>query len=112
MSGDTLRRVASVIRLQPDAIEAYEALHTDVWPAVLRQIRSSGIRNYSIFRYGNQLISYFEYVGDDYEADMRAMAADPETQRWWQLCEPMQQPVAERVATEWWHVVPEVFHAD
>ena len=29
------------------------------------------------------MFSYFEYVGEDYEADMAKMAADPATQRWW-----------------------------
>ena len=47
--------------------------------------RRSNIRNYTIVREGPQLIAYFEYVGDDFAADMAAMAADPETQRWWAL---------------------------
>ena len=33
------------------------------------------------------------YVGDDYAADMAAMAADPETQRWWEITNPMQEPL-------------------
>jgi len=28
------------------------------------------------------LSSYFEYVGNDFEADMAKMAADPTTQEW------------------------------
>lgn len=106
------RRVAQVIRLDPAATEEYERLHAAVWPGVLAQIARSGIRNYSIYRYGELLFSYFEYVGDDFERDMATMADDPDTQRWWAVCGPMQRPVAEREPGEWWHTLPEVFHTD
>ncbi|HCS59955.1 MAG TPA: L-rhamnose mutarotase [Microbacterium sp.] len=107
-----MKRVAQVINLDPEQIEEYERIHREVWPDVLAQIEASGIRNYSIYRYGTMLFSFFEYVGDDYVADMAAMAQDPTTQRWWALCEPMQRPVAEREEGEWWHALPEVFHVD
>lgn len=107
-----MRRVASVIGLAADGIDAYETLHADVWPAVLERIAASSIANYSIYRHGELLFSYFEYTGADYEGDMAAMAADPATQQWWELCGPLQRPVAERGAGEWWHELPEIFHAD
>lgn len=105
-------RIGQVIGLDPEGIEEYEALHAAVWPDVLAQIARSGIRNYSIFRYGTLLFATFDYVGDDFEADMAAMAADPVTQRWWAVCEPLQRPVGDRVDGEWWHTIPEVFHID
>lgn len=111
MAEGTTRR-GSVIRLAPGAVEEYERIHRAVWPAVLEQIRRSGIRNYSIYRFGDLLFSYFEYVGSDFEADMAAMAADPETRRWWAITEPLQQPVPERGPGQWWHELPEVFHVD
>lgn len=105
-------RVVQVIELDPHGIEEYERLHAAVWPEVLAQIARSGIRNYSIHRYGTLLFANYEYVGDDFEADMAAMAADPATQRWWSVCEPLQRPVPERSAGEWWHSIPEIFHVD
>lgn len=105
-----MRRVASVIGLPRGGAEEYERLHAKVWPGVLAQIERSNVRNYSIYRYGELLFSYFEYIGDDYEADLAAMAADPETQRWWSVCSPLQRAVPERVEGEWWHELPEVFH--
>ena len=107
-----MQRFGSVIGLKPENREEYERIHTDVWPTVLKQIAASNIRNYSIYRYGDLLFSYFEYVGNDYAADMAKMAADPETQRWWAICEPMQSPVAERADGEWWATLPELFHVD
>lgn len=107
-----MKRVAQVITVPPEHREEYERYHAAVWPTVLEQISRSNITNYSIFRYGDLLLSYFEYVGDDYEADMAQMAADAETQRWWALQEPLQQPVADRADGEWWHTLPEIFHND
>ena len=75
------RRFGQRIDVRPDRIDDYERLHADPWPGVLEQIRRSNIRNYTIFRDGSDLFAYFEYSGDDFEADMAAMAADPETQR-------------------------------
>jgi L-rhamnose mutarotase len=107
-----MKRVAQVISLPSEGIEEYERLHEEVWPTVLERIKLSNITNYSIYRYENLLIAYFEYVGNDFEADMAAIAADPETQRWWKLTDPLQRPVPEAAEGQWWHVVPEVFHTD
>lgn len=57
-------------RLKPEKIEEYEALHAAPWPEVLQTIHDCNLRNYSIFREGEQVFAYFEYIGDDYEADM------------------------------------------
>ena len=105
-------RIAQVIRLDPDRIEEYERVHAAVWPEVLAQLSRSGIRNYSIHRYETLLFANFEYVGDDFESDMAAMADDETTRRWWAVCEPMQRPVEECAARDWWHTIPEVFHVD
>ena len=105
-------RIASVIGLPAENVEEYERLHADVWPGVLERLRKSNVTNYSIYRYGEQLFAYMEYVGDDLEADMALIAADPVTQDWWKVCEPLQRPVADRAEGEWWKELPEVFHLD
>jgi len=107
-----MKRIASVIGIAPEHIEQYEALHADAWPGVLARLSASNVTNYSIYRYGELLFSYLEYVGDDYDTDMAAVAADPTTKEWWVICEPLQRPVADRAEGEWWKEVPEVFHLD
>ena len=107
-----VRRFGQVIRVRPESVEAYERLHADVWPGVLATITRSNIRNYSIYRHGETLFAYFEYVGDDFAADMAAMAADPVTQEWWKLTDAMQEPFDEREPGAWWLTMPEVFHTD
>jgi L-rhamnose mutarotase len=104
--------MAQVIRVRPEAIDAYERVHRDVPSAVLDRLRASHVTNYSIYRYGTLLVAYLEYVGDDFEADLAAIAADPATQAWWLITDPMQEGVPERSTGEWWHQIPEVFHLD
>ncbi len=105
-----MKRIASVIGLPPESVDRYESLHAAVWPVVLTRISASNVVNYSIYRYGELLFSYMEYAGDDFDADMAAMAADPSTQEWWAVCMPLQRPVDDRVEGEWWKELPELFH--
>ena len=107
-----MRRYGQVIGIKPERIAEYEVLHAAVWLEVLATIHAWNIRNYSIFRHGTMLFAYFEYTGDDFDADMAKMAADPETQEWWALCKPMQEPVPDRAEGEWWAMMNEVFHTD
>ena len=107
-----MRRFGQLIGLKRDQIQAYERLHAAVWPEVLAMISACNMRNYSIFRHGELLFAYFEYVGDNYEADMAKMAADPKTREWWTWTEPMQEPLETREPGEWWTTMKEVFHTD
>ena len=107
-----MRRVAQVIRLRPEHHDEYIRYHQQVWPTVLATIEVCGIRNYSIFLHGDLLFACFEYHGTDYEADMRRMAADPETQRWWSIMDPMQEPLAGSTESVRWTPLLEVFRFD
>jgi L-rhamnose mutarotase len=40
-----MRRIGQIIGLKSDQIEAYERLHTAVWPEVLAMIHACNIRN-------------------------------------------------------------------
>ncbi len=99
-----------MIGLRPGAFEKYAAYHAKVWPEILAMIRACNIRNYSIFFKDDTLFAYFEYTGDDFQADMARMAADPKTQEWWAIMKPLQHPLPTRQAGEWWADMPEVFH--
>lgn len=112
-----MKRYGWVIALKPEKVEEYKRLHADAWPSVLQMIKACRIQNYSIYLRQlddgrHYLFSYLEYVGDDFAADMARMAADPETQRWWAVCKPCQEPLATRREGEWWSDMEEVFHLD
>ncbi|GHO89764.1 L-rhamnose mutarotase [Dictyobacter formicarum] len=107
-----MRRFGQIIQVKPDHIEDYERIHAAVWPEVLETIRACNMRNYTIFRHGTLLFAYFEYIGNDFAADQKMMAADPKTQEWWKYTDPMQEPVEERADGEWWANMKVVFHTD
>lgn len=108
----TVKRYGSVIKIRPEKLEEYKELHANPWPGVLEQITKSNIRNYSIYLKDGYLFSYFEYTGNDFEADMAEMAKDSVTQAWWKLTDPCQEPLSTRAEGEWWASMEEVFHHD
>ncbi|HKK43863.1 MAG TPA: L-rhamnose mutarotase [Bacteroidales bacterium] len=105
-----MKRFGQVIGIRPEDFERYRKYHKEVWPGVLDMISKCNIRNYTIFHKDDTLFAYFEYTGDNYEADMKKMAADPLTREWWDIMEPMQKPVTTRKEGEWWSDMDEVFH--
>ena len=116
-AGQKAQRYGMVLGLKEEKIPEYTRIHADVWPGVLKMIKDCNIRNYSIYLHQlddgkHYLFAYFEYTGDDFEADMAKMAEDETTQKWWDVCEPMQIPIKNRREGEWWANMREVFHTD
>lgn len=110
-------RYGSITGLKPEKVAYYKKLHAAVWPGVLKKITACNIHNYSIYLKeieGKQyLFSYFEYTGNDFAADMKKMAADTTTQRWWKETAPTQIPLPDAAAKgETWSNMEEVFHKD
>jgi len=108
-----MKRYGMVVKVRPEKLDEYERLHANAWPGVLKTIHECNIRNYSLFHKDGYLFSYFEYVGDDFDADMARMAADPVTQKWWDVCVPCLDPLPSRGEGErWWAAMEEVFHCE
>lgn len=107
-----MKRYGMVIKVRPEKLEEYKKLHSKVWPEVLDMIKKCNIRNYSIYHRDGYLFSYFEYEGQDFQADMQKMAADPMTQKWWGVCKPLQEPLDTKAQGQWWADMEEVFHCD
>jgi SSS family solute:Na+ symporter len=110
-----VQRYGMVTGLRPEKAAYYKQLHAAVWPGVLKKIEDCNIQNYSIYlqvidgKY--YLFSYFEYTGADFAADMKKMAADSTTQRWWRETAPAQLPLPEAAAKrQTWTDMKEVFH--
>ena len=112
-----MKRYGWVIGLREEKIDEYKKLHAAVWPEVLDMIKQCNIFNYSIYLRKlpggkTYLFSYLEYTCTDFKADMAKMAADPMTQKWWDVCMPCQDPLPDRTEDEWWANMEEVFHCD
>ena len=107
-----MKRYGMVIKVRSEKLQEYRKLHAAVWPDVLKMIAECNIRNYSIYHKDGWLFSYFEYHGEDFQADVAKMAADETTQQWWAVCKPCQEPLETRAEGEWWANMEEVFHCE
>jgi len=100
-------RSAFVLRVRPEKVEEYVAAHRDVWPEMLAALRDAGVRNYTIFRSGNEMFGYFE--SDDLEAVGAHMAAQAVNARWQDA---MAELLEERVPDGGPPALEEVFRLD
>jgi L-rhamnose mutarotase len=101
------QRSAFVLRVRPDKIDEYVEAHRNVWPEMLAALREAGIRNYSIFRSGNEAFGYFE--ADDVEAAAAHMEAQDVNARWQDA---MASLLEERVPDEGPVTLEEIFRLD
>mgnify|MGYP001476117973 CR=1 FL=1 len=83
-----MKRLILHSELKPEKTDDYVRLHAQPWPELLELIRSCHIHNYSISIRGTELYTYYEYTGEDYEADMKRMDESPVMQRWWTHSKP------------------------
>jgi L-rhamnose mutarotase len=74
------QRTGFVLRVRPEKVEQYVEAHRNVWPEMREALRSSGIRNYTIFRDGATVFGYFE--ADDLAAASRQLEAQAVNARW------------------------------
>lgn len=112
-----VQRHAWVTGLKPHKADYYRKLHANPWPSVNRTLKECHIRNFSIYEREidgkTYLFAYLEYTGRDFEADMKKMAADPETQRWWKETDPCQSPLPDALrAGRIWSDTKEIYHLD
>ncbi len=105
-----VRRFGDMIKVRD--LEAYKIWHANPMPGVNEMIKQCNLKNYSIYSKGEYLFAYYEYVGSDFEADMAKMAADPNTQAWWEVVKPLMKPLVEREAEEFWSGMEEIYHID
>jgi L-rhamnose mutarotase len=105
-------RYGFVVNVRPEKREEYLELHRSVWPRVEEAMTENGIRNYSIFVIDNTLFGYFEYVGDDYEADMARIKEDETSQEWWRHTDPCQIAFGDSAPGGLWREMDLAWHMD
>jgi L-rhamnose mutarotase len=93
-----VQRIGMVIGLRDEDEAAYRRLHADDEPGVRDLLTKHGIRHFSIYLHrlpDGRLyeFAHFEYVGDDLEADLAALDAEPRNVAWLARCDPMQVPL-------------------
>jgi len=100
-------RSAIVLSVRPEKMDEYLEAHRNVWPEMLQALRDAGIRNYTIFRQGNQVFGYFE--ADNLDRAGAYLAAQ-EVNRGWQ--DAMAELLEARVPDEGPRRLEEIFRLD
>ena len=94
----------------PGVIEAYQAHHRAVWPAVVRSLRRVGVRDMEIYRQGRRLAMVLD-TESEFDLDSsfaRHLAADPLCAEWEALMKDLQQP-APGADGDWWTPMKRLF---
>lgn len=107
-----IRRFGCIVKVRPEKLNDYKALHANPWPEVNAMIKACNIQNFSIHYKNGFLFSYLEYHGDDYEADQKKMAAHLPTQAWWRETNPCQMTLEGEAPGSLWVEMEEIYHLD
>ncbi|RLD56695.1 MAG: L-rhamnose mutarotase [Bacteroidetes bacterium] len=109
-----VKRVGMVIKIKSECIEEYKAVHADSNYGVRDLLIEANMRNFSIFLH--QLddgswyeFGYYEYTGDDFEADMAKLDKHPRNIEWLKVCDPMQIPLE---GYDSWAEMEQVYYND
>ncbi len=94
-STKNIKRVGMVIKIKPEYIDEYKAIHSSSNAGVRDLLTKANMHNFSIFLHqlddGNWYeFGYYEYTGEDFEADMEELDKHPRNIEWLKVCDPMQ----------------------
>lgn len=106
-----IRRIGMVIKLKPECVEQYMALHAESNPGVRDLLSKYHLNNFSIFlhKIGNDYyeFGYYEYTGVSFESDMADLAAEQRNIEWLRICDPMQIPLEGETG---WAIMKQVYY--
>lgn len=105
-----MQRFGEIIKVKKEKYEEYKKLHEEIWPSIVEKQREANMQNFTIFYRDGLLFKYFEYVGDNYEEDMKKLSEDKENQRWLTFTDPCQTPVESAEEGQWWAPMENIFH--
>jgi L-rhamnose mutarotase len=78
-----MQRVGFILKVKPERLDEYKAIHQAVWPEMLQALSDTGWHNYSLFmREDGLMFGYFETPQDF--ATARAMMAETAINTRWQ----------------------------
>ena len=104
-----MKPYAWVLEVRPGYEEEYKKRHDEIWPELEADIKSAGMRNYSIFRYGLTLFGYFEC--DDLEYAIDFLSKSEANQRWGEYMAPIMK-VEIDTNRGWVFLLPLQWHMD
>jgi len=106
-----VKRIGMVVGVKPEKIAEYKRLHAESNPGVRDLLNKYNIHNFSIFLHkidGKYYeFAYYEYTGNDYEADMARLDAEPRNKEWLKVTDPMQIPLKGEKS---WAIMEQVYY--
>lgn len=107
-----VKRIGQVVKIKKDSLQAYKRLHADTTQGVRDLLKKYHMRNFNIFMVkladGDYYeFAYYEYWGDNYEADMKKLSKEPRNQKWLERTDPMQEGIT--ADQQGWKVMERIY---
>jgi len=107
-----MQRAAFLIRVRPEALDAYREHHRAVWPEMLDALRRHGWRNYSLFLRPDGLLFGYVEAEESFAAALAGMAGEEVNARWQAMVAPLFEGLGAAQADQSMVELEEVFHLD
>ena len=104
-----MTQYAWILGVRPGYEEEYKRRHDEIWPEMLDELKASGIRNYSIFRLGLDLVGYFET--DDLKATVEYLKNSEVNRKWGEYMSPIMK-IEVDPSTGFPYLLPLQWHMD
>ncbi|MCC6728274.1 MAG: L-rhamnose mutarotase [Chthonomonadales bacterium] len=76
-----MQRVGLLLRVKPEKLDEYRALHENIWPDLKAELKAAGMRNYSLWLLPDgREFGYLEC--DDWQATCDYLATSAVHERW------------------------------
>jgi L-rhamnose mutarotase len=107
-----MKRVGFTLKVKPELIDEYKAIHTSVWPEMLDALRRHGWRNYTLFMRDDGLLFGYVEVPESFAAALAGMATEEVNARWQAMMAPYFENLSGAYADQSMVELEEVFHLD
>lgn len=103
-----MERLCFSFRVREGQEREYDRRHDQLWPEMAEALRAAGLRNYSLFRRGLEVVGYVE-CHPDVATALAAIGADEVNERWAEWFTEV-IVIGDPSGTE--HRIPEVWHLE
>lgn len=97
------KKIAMTLNIKPELLEEYIEHHANPRPHIQAALRTVGIRNLSLWNWGERLFYYAEYVGEEpFEVAMSRYAEMEGVKEWEDLMHKYQDKIPGSSGDVWW----------
>ena len=101
------------LRDDPEMIEKYVEVHSNVWPEIIEGQHEVGILGMQIYRRGRTLFMIMDTVdGFDFDRDMARLAVLPRQAEWEAYVSSFQGCPPGASSSEKWHLMDKIFDSE